>query len=413
MRPPRVLAMLLAGGQGSRLDVLTRERPKPVLPYAGTHRLIDVPLSNLRHSGIEEILMCVQYHAGLMERSVGGGRPYDLDRTRGGLLVLGPEEGRGAERTGFAQGNADLLRRFRHEIRRSRPDVVLVLSADHVYSADYRDLIATHLESGADCTILTYDLSKTEAVHHGVVEVEDGATDTPGARVTGFANKPSRPSSSLVATEVFAYEPNSLMEALGLLHHDDDSTPEGDTGLGDFGDKLLPHLIEHGHVVAHPHRGYWRDLGRPDSYLRAHRDLVAGRVDVFDDPERPMLGGGETRPAALFRAGAQLSESLVSPGSDVAGTVIRSVLGPGVVVEEGATVVDSVLFEDVVCRRDSFVGTAIVDHRVEIGAGARLGVETGTHLPVADDISIVGQDSRIGAGVHLPAGTRCEPGTTT
>ena len=174
MRSPHVLAMILAGGKGSRMDVLTRERPKPVLPFAGTHRLIDFPLSNLRHSRIDDVLMCVQYHATMLEQAVGGGRPWDLDRTRGGLLVVGPEEGRGSERSGFSTGNADLLRRYRHVVRAMNPKVLLVLSADHVYSADYTELIATHLESDADVTVLSYDLSKTEAVNHAVVEVEDG-----------------------------------------------------------------------------------------------------------------------------------------------------------------------------------------------------------------------------------------------
>ena len=410
MRPPRVLAMILAGGQGSRMDVLTRERPKPVLPFGGTHRLIDIPLSNLRHSRIDEILMCVQYHAVDLERAVGGGRPWDLDRTRGGLLVVGPEEGRGAERSGFSTGNADLLRRYRHEIRRSDPDVVLVLSADHVYTADYHDLLTTHVEAGADCTLLTYDLSKKEAVNHAVVQLEVDA-HAAGARVSSVDYKPSSPETSIVSTEVIAYDPEVLMDALGTLHAADDDAEGGDTGLGDFGDKLLPHLVEHGTVVVHPHDGYWRDAGRPDSYLRAHRDLLDGCVDLFSHPERPLLGATTNRPGAQVRAGAEIVDSMLSPGCDVAGRVVRSVLGPGVVVEPGAEIVDSVVFEDVVVRRDAFVGTAIVDHRVEFAAGSRLGVETGTRLPVDEDISLVGRESAVGRGVEVSRGARLEPGT--
>lgn len=403
--------MILAGGQGSRMDVLTRERPKPVLPFAGTHRLIDFPLSNLRHSGIDDVIVCVQYHSGEIERAVGGGRPWDLDRTRGGLLVLGPEEGRGAERSGFATGNADLLRRFRHEIRTHNPDVLMVLSADHVYSADYRDLIDTHLATGADCTMLTYDLSKTEAVNHAVV-LMDGDPTVPGTAVTGLQYKPKAPASSVVSTEVFAYDPHVLMRTLGLLHDDDDEAEAGDTGLGDFGDKLVPHLIEHGTVVSHPHTGYWRDVGRPESFLRAHRELLSGVADVFDHPNRPLLGATTNRPAARLREGAEFVDSLVSPGCDVAGRVVRSVLGPGVVVEAGAQIVDSVIAEDVTVRQGAFVGTAIVDQQVEIGPRARIGVETGNRLPAAEDISLVGRHSRVGAGVELGAGARLEPGTT-
>ncbi|WP_313023702.1 sugar phosphate nucleotidyltransferase [Mobilicoccus sp.] len=409
MKNPRVLAMILAGGKGSRMDVLTRERPKPILPFGGTHRLIDVPLSNLRHSGIDDVLMCVQYHAVALERAVGGGRPWDLDRTRGGLLVVGPEEGRGAERSGFSTGNADLLRRYRHEIRRAAPDVVLVLSADHVYTADYRDLLATHVESGADCTMLTYDLSKKEAGHHTVVELD--GEHRPGARVASLAHKPSTPATSLVCTEVIAYDAEVLMKELGVLHADADEPEEGDTGLGDFGETLLPHLVEHGTVVVHPHEGYWRDAGRPDSYLRAHRDLLAGEVDLFTRPERPLLGATTNRPGALVRPGAEILDSMISPGCEIRGRVVRSVLGPGVVVEAGAEVVDSVLFEDVTVGAGAFVGTAIVDHRVEFARNSRLGVETGTRLPTDDAISLVGRESAVAPRVEVGAGARLEPGT--
>lgn len=411
MRAPHVLALVLAGGKGSRMDVLTRERPKPVLPFAGTHRLIDIPLSNLRHSRIDDVIVCAQYHASMLERAVGNGRPWDLDRTRGGLFVLGPEEGRGPERSGFSQGNADLLRRSRHEIRAADPDAVLVLSSDHVYAFDYNDLVRTHLDSGADCTLLTYDLSKTEAVHHAVLDIA-GDPAEPGAVVTGVEYKPSSPRSSIVATEVFVYDPDVLQRTLGILHADDESSEAGDTGLGDFGDKLLPYLIEHGRVVSHPLEGYWRDLGRPASYLRAHRDLVAGRMDVFDDRRWPIVGVNLTRPGAIVRESGQIVDGVVSPGCDVSGRVVRSVLGPGVVVEEGAEVVDSVVFEDVTIGRGAFVGTAIVDHLVTIEPGARVGVETGRRLPTEDDITLVGRESTVGGGADLPAGSRLEPGTT-
>ena len=410
MRPPRVLAMVLAGGKGSRMDVLTRERPKPILPFGGTHRLIDIPLSNLRHSRIDEVLMCVQYHAVALERAVGGGRPWDLDRTRGGLLVVGPEEGRGAERSGFSTGNADLLRRYRHEIRRAEAEIVLVLSADHVYTADYRDLLATHLDSGADCTMLTYDLSKKEAGNHAVVELD--GDHVAGARVRKVDYKPSSPTTSLVSTEVIAYDADVLMEALGVLHADSDGDDESDTGLGDFGDVLLPHLVQEGTVVAHPHEGYWRDAGRPDSYLRAHRELLDGRVDVFSHPERPLLGATTNRPGAAIRPGAEVLDSMISPGCEIHGRVVRSVLGPGVVVEPGAEVVDSVLFEDVTVGKGAFVGTAIVDHRVEFAPDSRLGVETGRRLPVDEDISLVGRESSLARGVEVEGGARLEPGTT-
>ncbi len=407
---PRVLAIVLAGGQGSRLDVLTRERAKPALPVAGSHRLIDIPLTNLRHSGIEDVIVSGQYHLSTLSQVIANGRPWDLDRTRGGLRIIGPQEGRSPERSGFTSGNADALLKLRPQIRDVAPDALLVLSADHVYRLDYTEAIRTHLSKRAACTVVTTDLTKTEAVHHATVTTTG---DEPGAAVAGWAYKPSRPTTSVVASEVFVYDPEILLDTLAALHLENGPESEaGESGLGDFGEKLIPRLLEHELVVTHPMEGYWRDAGRPDSYLRLHRDLLADRVDLFGDPRWPVLGLTPPGPPAHVRAGARIEDSLVSPGSVVSGTVVRSVLGPGVHVAAGAEVVDSVLFARVQVAQDSFVGSAIVDDDVRIGRGARLGVESGTRLPLDADISLVGRDSRIATGIRLPGGSRLEPGTT-
>ncbi len=414
MRHPRILAIVLAGGQGSRLDVLTRERAKPALPVAGIHRLIDVPLTNLQYSDLQDVIISAQYHTSTLAEVVADGRPYDLDRTRGGLRIEGPQEGRSVERSGFSSGNADALLKLRPQIRAYAPDALLVLSADHVYRLDYRDAVQTHLDAGAACTIVTTDLSKTEAVHHATVMTEGASPEVQaGARVTDWAYKPSDPQTSVVATEIFVYDPGILLETLAELHVENGPDADaGDTGLGDFGEQLVPRLIAEHTVVAHPLPGYWRDAGRPDSYLRLHRDLIAGRVDLFTDPTHPVLGLAPTGLPGLILPGARVEDSLVSPGCDVAGTVVRSVLGPGVHVAAGAQVVDSVLFAGVHVHQDAFVGTCIVDDDVRIETGARIGVESGTRLPRHADIGLVGRDSVIGAGVTLGAYARLEPGTT-
>lgn len=410
MRRPRILAIVLAGGQGSRLDVLTRERAKPALPVAGIHRLVDVPLTNLQHSGLSDVIVSAQYHTSTLAKVIADGRPYDLDRTRGGLRIESPQEGRSIERSGFANGNADALLKLRPQIRDYAPDALLVLSADHVYRLDYRDVVQTHLDARAACTIVTTDLSKAEAVHHATV-IADGPDA--GARVTQWAYKPSTPQTSIVATEVFVYDPEILLDTLAELHLEyGPDAAAGDTGLGDFGEELLPRLIEKHTVVAHPLPGYWRDAGRPDSYLRLHRDLIAGRVDFFGDPHRPVLGLAPTGLPALVRPGAHLEDSFLSPGCEVAGTVVRSVIGPGVHIAPGAHVVDSVLFARVRVEEDAFIGTCIVDDDVRVERGARIGVESGTRLPRDADIGLVGRDSVIGTGLTLGANARLEPGTT-
>jgi len=399
----RVLALVQAGGAGGRMDVLTRERAKPSLPFAGVFQLVDFPLSNLAHSGIDDVWLSVQFQGSSIEGQVANGRPWDLDRNRGGLRILMPQQGTGSlDEDGFARGNADLLFRVRDQVADHRPDVLLVLSADHVYRLDLADVVAHHLAQGAECTVVTSTVDIESASDHAVVEVEDG-------RVTGFAYKPEQPTSGVVATEIFAYDPAVLAEVLDDLHRELGPDAEaGDTGLGDFGEHLLPRLVERGRTVALAHEGYWRDLGQPHLYLRAHRDLLVDGHDVLDVDDWPILTQQPQRSPARFLEGAVVAGSRVSPGCVVAGTVRDSVLGPGVVVEAGAEVVESVVFADTVVRRGARVWRSIVDARCEIGGDAHVGAAD-ADLDDSDQIAIVGVDSVVAAGTRLGAGARLEP----
>lgn len=382
------------------MDVLTRERAKPALPFAGVYQLVDFPLSNLAHSRIDEVWLSVQYLGSTLEQEVSNGRPWDLDRTRGGLRLLMPQEGSGStDEEGFARGNADELYRRRDQIRAAGPDVLLVMSADHVYAFDYRDAIATHLERGADCTVVVTEVPIEEAGDHAVVEVD------PEGTVTGFAYKPDEPTCGRVATEIFVYSPAVLVDALEELHRAlAADSPEGDSGLGDFGEHLLPHLVERGRVVAHALPGYWRDLGEPEKYAEAHRDLLLDDLGVLGRPEWPILTRQPQRVPARVLEGAEVVDSLVSPGCHVAGRVVRSVLGPGVAVEAGATVRDSVVFADTRVRAGAVVDTAVVDQECDVEADAVVGGP--------DELTLVGRGSRVGAGVVVAAGARLEPGST-
>ena len=197
MHRPRILAIIQAGGSGGRMDVLTRERAKPALPFAGVYQLLDFPLSNLAHSGITDVWLSLQYLGGSLAEPVANGRPWDLDRTRGGLRLLPPEQGAGSpDEDGFARGNADELFRVRDQIRSAGVDLVIVLSADHVYRFDYLDAVKTHREHGAECTIVTSEVDRAEAGDHGTVESDDEG------RVTGFEYKPDEPATGTVATEI-------------------------------------------------------------------------------------------------------------------------------------------------------------------------------------------------------------------
>ena len=221
----RILAIVQAGGAGSRMDVLTRERAKPALPFAGIYQLIDFSLSNLAHSGITDVWLSVQFQGSTLEEQVSNGRPWDLDRNRGGLRLLMPQEGTGStDEEGFATGNADELYRLRDQIRDADPAYVVVMSADHVYQFDFRDAIATHHELGADCTVVTTEVEIGEAGDHAVVEVGDDR------RVTGFEYKPDRARDVTVAAEIFVYDPTSWSRRWrSCTASSRADAPEGDT----------------------------------------------------------------------------------------------------------------------------------------------------------------------------------------
>jgi glucose-1-phosphate adenylyltransferase len=404
----RVLAIIQAGGAGGRMDVLTRERAKPALPFLGVFQLVDLPLSNLTHSGVSEVWLSVQFQGGTLEEQVANGRPWDLDRSRGGLRLLMPEEGTGSlDEDGFAKGNADELFRIRDEIATFAPDVVLVMSADHVYRLDYADVVETHRRTGAECTVVTTEVPIDEASNHATVETDDEGL------VTGFDYKPEEPTTGTIATEVFAYDPTVLVQVLEELHRELGADSDaGDSGLEDFGDHLLPRLVERGRTHAHALDGYWRDLGQPHLYLRAHQDFLTDDQDVLGHADWPILTRQPQRAPARLLDGADVVDSMVSPGATVAGVVRRSVLGPGVVVEAGAEVHDSVVFRDSVVRRGAQVHWSIVDTHVEIGPDARVGEAgvAGTDDP--DVVTLVGRGSTVGDGVSLAAGSRLEPGSS-
>lgn len=408
----RVLALVQAGGAGGRMDVLTRERAKPALPYAGVFQLVDISLSNLAHSGVSEVWLSIQFQGSTLEEQVANGRPWDLDRNHGGLRLLMPQEGSGSlDEDGFAKGNADGLYRIRDRIAAAAPDVLLVMSADHVYRFDYTEAIETHRRAGAECTVVTTRAPEgDDPADHAVVQTDDEG------RVTSFDYKPDEPATDVVATEIFVYDPAVLVAVLDELHvelsGDDSDREPGDTGLGDFGDHLLPRLVERGKVVAHDLGGYWRDLGQPHLYLRAHREVLTDDQDVLGVPGWPILTRQPQRRPARFVEGAEVVDSLVSPGATVAGTVRRSVLGPGVVVEAGAEVLDSVVGADVVVRAGARVAWAIVDSGCTIERDARVGEPDVPALDDPDAVTIVGRGSVVGTGVELPAGSRLEPGTT-
>jgi glucose-1-phosphate adenylyltransferase len=407
MRRGEVLGIVQAGGQGSRMDVLTRERAKPALPFGGVNRLVDFALSALLHAEVEDVWVSVQYQVASIDDYLAGGRPWSMDRNRGGFRRMVPQTGTGpATEEGFASGNADLLLKLHADIAEHGADHVVITSADHVFNMDLVPVVEEHVARGSTATLVTAEVTKKEASDNVAVLVDGHGV------VQDLEVKASRPSIGTVATEIFVYRTEPFLEALETLRAelDDENDDPDSSGLGDFGEHLLPRLIETGTVRAVPIDGYWRDLGQPHTYLQGHRDLLAGKVDVFEREGRPVIAHWPDRPAARIRPSARLTDSLVSPGCDVAGEVSGSVLGPGVVVERGARVADSVVFSDCVIRSGAVVQTAIVDEDTDVRRGARIGAVPSGRLARDEEIVLVGRGSSVDSVVD--AGARLEPGTT-
>ncbi|MBA2247510.1 MAG: NTP transferase domain-containing protein [Chloroflexia bacterium] len=404
MTRPKVLALVLAGGAGGRMEVLTTARAKPALPYAGVYRLIDIALSNIRNSGIADAWIVVQYEAQSIISAVASGRPWDLDRTHGGLQIVPPRQ-EGIEAEGvWHEGNADAIYQNRELIRAFDPDVLLILSADHIYKLDYNDVIDQHLASGADATLVTTEVPIDQASNHGTVTV--------GKRgeVTGFAYKPKNPESNVVTTEIFVYTPDVVIETLEKLSSRNRTEDASGSGLEDFGHDLLPELVRTGTVRDFRLPGYWKDVGRPETYFESHMQLLEDYPDLdLDDPAWPIFTLNPQRMPARIHGTARIDHSLVSPGCDIAGTVERSVLSPGVVVERGATVRDAIILQDVTVRTGATVQCAIVDGGAVIDERAEVGQKPEDALPTTEELVLIGGNAMIAKEATIKRGQRIEP----
>ena len=346
---PRVLAIVLAGGTGGRLKPLTNGRAKPVVPFGGVFRLIDFALTNCLHSELRDVWVVEQYEPHGLNDHLANGRPWDLDRTEGGLQVLPPYQGEGED--GFAEGNAEALKHQSKAIAAFEPDVVLTMSADHVIRLDLREVLEFHLGHGKGLTMVTKELPGEDVSRYGVVGVE-------GQRVVGFEYKPEKPKGHTVATEVFAYNGPALLKALE------------EAGEGDYGETLVPYFVERDEARAFRLEGYWRDVGTLSSYLQGHLDLVDHVFDLDDGPWPLRTRTLAREPARISGA---LKDALVSPGARVEGKVIRSVVGHGAAVERGAEIEECVLLDGAVVTQGATLRRCIVMEGVRVQ-----GSETGS-----------------------------------
>ena len=390
MALPRVLVLVLAGGAGGRLELLTEQRAKPAVPFAGVYRLIDFPLSNCLYSGIADVWVSVQFHPTSLSDHLANGRPWDLDRSVGGLMTLPPFLG--SDRGGWNTGTADSLWRHAEQIRDFDPEALVVVSADAVYKLDYRAVVDEHLQSGAEVTMVTTEVEADDASRYGIVELGEGD------RVRGYAYKPDEPASTTATNEVFVFTPGPTLDRLEHL-----ADECGEEGLEDLGNGLLPAQTDDGLARAHRLEGYWRDVGTIPAYWSAHREFLSAEPPIdLDEPAWPVRTRGGRHSAARVLGGAVIEQSLVSGGARVAGEVRGSVLSPGVVVEEGATVVDAVVLPGVRVRSGATVIRAVLDDGEDVGRGAAVGGE-GEDL---EGITLVGRRAAVPEGGQVSPGGR-------
>ncbi len=355
-----VLAVILAGGQGERLSLLSQKRAKPAVPFAGKYRIIDFVLSNCVNSGIFDVAVLTQYRPHSLNDHIGIGKPWDLDRQKGGVHLLQPYMGR--QESDWYQGTADAVYQNLSFLMEERRDYVLILGGDHIYRMDYRPMLAFHQQRNANVTVGAVVVPLSEASRFGILE-----TDAEG-RVISFEEKPKEPRGTLGSMGIYIFGQERLARLLIADARDASSRH-------DFGRDIIPGMVTRGErVYAYPFTGYWQDVGTVQSYWESHMDLLGDRP-AFDlyDPSWVIHTRSEERPPAHVRSGAQITNSMISHGCIIQGHVERSVLSPGVIVEEGAVVRDSIVLFDSRIGAGSVLDRAILDKEVVVGKNCQIG----------------------------------------
>jgi glucose-1-phosphate adenylyltransferase len=381
-------AVILAGGEGSRLGVLTQKRTKPAVPFGGKYRIIDFPLSNCVNSGIFDLMILAQYRPQSLIEHVGSGAPWDLNRDfTGGVKILTPYKARN-DSDWFA-GTADAVQQNFGFIKKDLPDLVLILSGDHIYTMDYEPMISFHMDHEADVTIGTIRVPMEEASRFGVLAANNRY------RVTSFVEKPANPPSNLVNMGVYLFNRALLDRVLW----DDRQDPKSSH---DFGKDIIPKLIRtKARVFAFPYTGYWMDVGTVQSYWQAHMDMLSPSPALkLYNRSWIIHTRTEERAPARLPAEAHVYASMLCDGCYIgAGARVESsVLSPGVIIKPGAVVRESILLTDCVVESGAVIERAILDRHVKVGANARIG------WGVADpeiNIALVGKNSTVPEGMAV------------
>lgn len=381
------VAMLLAGGQGSRLYTLTEKTAKPAVPFGGKYRIIDFPMSNCVNSGIYTVGVLTQYQPLALNEYIGIGSPWDLDRGQSGATVLPPYQGKdGAD---WYRGTANAIYQNLNFIRRYDPEYVLILSGDHIYKMDYNRMLEAHKAKNADCTIAVLEVTLEEASRFGIMNTDDEM------RILEFEEKPKQPKSTKASMGIYIFN-RELLERYLI---EDEADP---TSSKDFGKNIIPKMLNDGcKMYAYPFSGYWKDVGTIQSLWEANMDLLDEKstLDLADRDWR-IYSRNNAVPPHFVGGYAKITGSLITEGCEIEGIVENSVLSSGVKVARGAYIKDAVIHAGVTIGEGATVNYAIIDSDTSIGAGAVVG-----RTRSADEkITVVGSDLTVLPGTDIPGG---------
>ncbi len=373
------VAMLLAGGQGSRLYALTHKTAKPAVPFGGKYRIIDFPLSNCINSGIDTVGVLTQYQPLVLNEYVGNGLPWDLDRAFGGVSILPPYQG--MDSADWYKGTANAIYQNIEFIERYDADYVLILSGDHIYKMDYAKMLAYHKEKGATCTIAVIDVPIEEASRFGIMSTN------PDNSIFKFSEKPKNPDSTKASMGIYVFNKNELVRYLKEDAADADSA-------NDFGKNIIPNMLANGEkMYAYSFKGYWKDVGTISSLWEANMDMLGRNPELnLNEESWRIFSRHENEAPQYVGIEARIVNSSITEGCEIHGEVVNSVIGADVKIGRGAVVRDSVIMSGVVIEDNATVEYSIIDGDVHIGKDAKIGKPK----DVAKGITVIGM------GVQVP-----------
>ena len=390
-RKKECVAMLLAGGQGSRLYALTTNIAKPAVAFGAKYRIIDFPLSNCINSGIDTVGVLTQYQPLILNEYIGNGQPWDLDRTYGGVHILSPYQAK--TNSSWYEGTANAIYQNLHFMKMYNPEYVLILSGDHIYKMDYAAMLKAHKDKGADCTIAAINVPLSEASRFGILNTN------PDGSIYQFEEKPKQPKSTLASMGIYIFTAEKLFKYLEA----DDANPNSSK---DFGKDVLPAMLNAGEkMYSYEFEGYWKDVGTVASLWQANMDLL-GTDPEFDVSDKTwnIHSRNPLAPPEHIGANSVVKNSMVALGCEIDGTVENSILGSNVIVEKGAIVKDAVVLANSVIKAGATVSYSIIDENVTVGKMAKIGVEKD---PSAE-IVVLGRDLTVADGVTVSDGQKHE-----